>query len=375
MCAYGCSSMTFFTSGYDTGMAALDSHPNFEIRVFNPFARRSARVLDAITSFGRINRRMHNKSFTVDNQVTLIGGRNIADEYFAARQDAKFFDADVLAVGPVVEDVSRMFDQYWTNRAAVPVPVCADLPMDPDEALRQLREKIKQKYDHLKTTQYAEVLQNAALDHLQDDLTWAPYELVYDSPDKAQSKKAEEAASILTPLRQAVFNVELELELVVISPYFVLRKKEIEGLRSVRDRGVEVTVLTNSLAASNQVVVFGGYAPIRRPMLNMGVRLYEVRADATIAGDHRVDVEDAKATLHTKLFVVDRSKVFIGSFNWDQRSAYINTELGVIIDSPAIGEDFSRELESMLPVKTYEVFLNEQGNMRWRGMENGQKSC
>lgn len=360
-----------FTSGYDAGMAALDSHPNFEIRVFNPFARRSARVLDAITSFGRINRRMHNKSFTVDNQVTLIGGRNIADEYFAARQDAKFFDADVLAVGPVVEDVSRMFDQYWNNRAAVPVPVFADLPMDPDEALRQLREKIKQKYDHLKTTQYAEVLQNAALDHLQDDLTWAPYELVYDSPDKAQSKKAEEAASILTPLRQAVFNVEHEL--VVISPYFVLRKKEIEGLRSVRDRGVEITVLTNSLAATNQVVVFGGYAPIRRPMLNMGVRLYEVRADATIAGDHRVDVEDAKATLHTKLFVVDRSKVFIGSFNWDQRSAYINTELGVIIDSPAIGEDFSRELESMLPVKTYEVFLNEQGNMRWRGMENGQE--
>jgi putative cardiolipin synthase len=141
----------------------------------------------------------------------------------------------------------------------------------------------------------------------------------------------------------------------------------------LRDRGVDVTVVTNSLAATNQIVVFGGYAPIRRPMLNMGVKLYEVRADATIAGDHRVDVEDAKATLHTKVFVVDRSKVFIGSFNWDPRSAYINTELGVIIDSPAIGEDFSSGVESMLPVKTYEVFLNEQGNMRWRGMENGQE--
>jgi putative cardiolipin synthase len=363
-----------FTNGYDRGMAALDSHPNFEIRIFNPFARRSARVLDAITSFGRINRRMHNKSFTVDNQVTLIGGRNIADEYFAAREDAKFSDVDVLAVGPVVEDVSRMFDKYWNNRAAVPVPVFADLPKDPDEALRQLRERIKQNYDHVKTTRYAEALQDAVLDHLQRDidaLTWAPYELVYDSPDKAQKKKANEAASILTPLRQAVLNVEHEL--LVISPYFVLRKKGIEGLRSLRDRGVDVTVVTNSLAATNQIVVFGGYAPIRRPMLNMGVKLYEVRADATIAGDHRVDVEDAKATLHTKVFVVDRSKVFIGSFNWDPRSAYINTELGVIIDSPAIGEDFSSGVESMLPVKTYEVFLNEQGNMRWRGMENGQE--
>ena len=355
-------------------MAALDSHPNFEIRIFNPFASRSARVLDAITSFGRINRRMHNKSFTVDNQVTLIGGRNIADEYFAAREDSKFSDVDVLGVGPVVGDVSRMFDKYWNNRSAVPVPVFADLPKDPDEALRQLRERIKQNYDHVKTTPYAAALQDAVMDHLQRDidaLTWAPYELVYDSPDKAQKKKAEKAASILTPLRQAVLNVEHEL--LVISPYFVLRKKGIEGLRSLRDRGIDVTVVTNSLAPTNQVVVFGGYAPIRRPMLDMGVRLYEVRADATISGEHRVDVEDAKATLHTKVFVVDRSKVFIGSFNWDPRSAYINTELGVIIDSPAIGEDFSSGVESMLPVKTYEVFLNEQGNMRWRGIENGQE--
>ena len=108
-------------------------------------------------------------------------------------------------------------------------------------------------------------------------------------------------------------------------------------------------------------------------MLNMGVRLYEVRADATVSGEHRVDVEDAKATLHTKVFVVDRSKVFIGSFNWDPRSAYINTELGVIIDSPAIGEDFSSGVESMLAEKTYQVFLSEQGSMRWIGMENGQQ--
>jgi putative cardiolipin synthase len=151
------------------------------------------------------------------------------------------------------------------------------------------------------------------------------------------------------------------------------RKKGIEGFRSLRDRGVDVKVVTNSLAATNQIVVYGGYAPVRRPLLDMGVKLYEARADATVAGDHRVDVEDAKATLHTKVFVVDRSKVFIGSFNWDPRSAYINTELGVIIDSPVIGDDFSNLVESLLPEKTYEVFLNEQGNMRWRGMENGQE--
>jgi len=363
-----------FTGGYDTAMAALDSHPNFEIRIFNPFARRSARVLDVITSFRRINRRMHNKSFTVDNQVTLLGGRNIADEYFAARQDAKFGDVDVLGVGPLVGDVSRMFDKYWNNRAAIPVPVFADLPKDPDEALRELRDKIKQAYTRVRTTRYAAALQSSVLDNLQRDaniLTWAPYELVYDSPDKVHREKADNATSILTPLRRTVLNAEDEL--LVISPYFVLRKKGIEAFRTLRDRGIDVTVVTNSLAATNQILVHGGYAPVRRPLLGMGVKLYELRADATVAGDHRVDAKAAKATLHTKVFIVDRSKVFIGSFNWDPRSAYINTEMGVIIDSPGMGEDFTNRVENALPVQTYEVFLNEQGSMRWRGMENGQE--
>ena len=363
-----------FTKGYDAVMAALDSHPNIEIRIFNPFARRSARVLDAITSFGRINRRMHNKSFTVDNQMTLVGGRNIGDEYFAARQDKKFGDVDVLGVGPVVGDVSQMFDQYWNHRYAVPAPVFVDLPKDPDEALRQLRDRIKQAYDRVKKTRYAEALQSSILRKLQKDanaLTWAPYELVYDSPDKAKRHKAKEAASIMTPLRETVLNAQQEL--VVISPYFVPRKKGIEGFRSLRGRGVNVTVVTNSLAATNQILVHGGYAPARMPLLNMGVKIYEVRADATVSGEEHVDAEDAKATLHTKVFIVDRSKVFIGSFNWDPRSAYINTELGVIIDSPAIGEDFVERVESQLSTQTYEVFLNEQGSMRWRGMENGQE--
>jgi len=120
-----------FTSGYDAGMAGLDSHPNFEIRIFNPFARRSARFMDGLTNFSRVNRRMHNKSFTVDNQITIIGGRNIADEYFGAREDAKFGDLDVLGVGPVVNDISNMFDTYWNHERAAPIAAFADMPDDP----------------------------------------------------------------------------------------------------------------------------------------------------------------------------------------------------------------------------------------------------
>jgi putative cardiolipin synthase len=362
------------TKGYDEGIAALDSHPNFEIRIFNPFARRSARFLDAITSFSRINRRMHNKSFTVDNQMTLVGGRNIGDEYFGAREDAKFGDVDVVGVGPVVGDVSRMFDQYWNNRVAVPAPVFAKMPKDPDEALKQLRTRIKQAYEHVGSTRYADALAISASDKLRndvEDLTWAPYQVVYDSPDKAQSDIAEEVSSIQTPLRESILGVEKEL--LIISPYFVPRKMSMEGFKKLRDRGVDIKVITNSLAATNQPLVHGGYAPVRRPLLEMGVKLYEVRADATVSGEHRIDVGAAKATLHTKMIIVDRRDVFIGSLNWDPRSAYINTELGIIIESPEIGGDFAEQIDLALSKQTYEVFLNEQGKMRWKGLEDGKE--
>lgn len=361
------------TKGYDAGMAALDSHPNFEVRIFNPFAWRSARLLGGAISFTRINRRMHNKSFTTDNQVTVVGGRNIADEYFGARQDVIFGDLDVLSVGPVVGDVSRMFDTYWNNRAAVPVPVFADLPEDADAALKQLRERIAQSRKQVDSTRYAAAVRSSVLDIVESDasvFTWAPYQLVYDSPDKAQRDKAEEAASILTPLRQSVLGAEKEL--LVVSPYFVLRKTGIEGFRGVRSRGIDVSVVTNSLAATNQSLVHGGYAPVRKPLLKMGVKLYEVRADASVSGADRVGAESARATLHTKAFIVDRRQLFIGSFNWDPRSAYINTELGVIIDSPELSQGLAERLDKALPEQTYEVFLTEQGKIRWRGLENGK---
>ena len=146
------------TQGYDAGMAALDSHPNFEVRIFNPFAGRSTRVGDGITRFNRVNRRMHNKSFTADNHVTVIGGRNIAAEYFGARSDVNFGDIDVMAVGPVVEEVSNMFDTYWNSRSALPLPAFAKMPKDPAEELRQLRGRLARSREQIESTRYAEAL-------------------------------------------------------------------------------------------------------------------------------------------------------------------------------------------------------------------------
>jgi len=363
-----------FTSGYDAGLAGLDSHPNFEIRIFNPFASRSARFVDGITSFSRINRRMHNKSFTVDNQMTLIGGRNIADEYFGAREDAKFSDLDVLAVGPVVNDVSAMFDTYWNHERAAPIAAFAKMPDDPAAELERLRTGLEESRQQIENSKYAAAVRDQIFEYVETDnsvFTWAPYTLAVDSPDKAFKSKAAEAASITTPLRESLLSAQKEI--MVVSPYFVPRKSGIEAFSEIQGRGIDVTIITNSLAANNQSSVHAGYAPSRKPLLQNGVKIFEVRADADVSGSELVAASGAKATLHTKAFIVDREEVFIGSFNFDPRSANINTELGVIIKSPELAQMLAAGIDAALAKQTYEVFLDEKGNLRWRGLENGQE--
>ena len=363
-----------FTDGYDAGMAGLDSHANIEIRVFNPFASRSARFLDGITSFSRINRRMHNKSFTVDNQITLIGGRNIADEYFGAREDAKFGDLDVLGIGPVVQDVSDMFDSYWAHERSAPIEAFASLPEDPAAELERQRVELEQARREITTTRYAAAVKAQILEDAGASLsvfTWAPYSLAVDSPDKGIKSKAASADSIVSSLLESLLGAEKEL--LIISPYFVPGKSGVEVLAELQQRGIDVTVITNSLAANNQALVHGGYAPSRKPLLKAGIRIFEVRADADVPGSHIVAADNAKTTLHTKAFVVDRREVFIGSFNFDPRSANINTELGVIIRSPDIAAEVANMVEMKSASEAFEVFLDENGSVRWRGLENGKE--
>ena len=362
------------TQGYDAGMAALDSHPSFEVRIFNPFAGRGSRVGDGLTDFKRVNRRMHNKSFTVDGQVTIIGGRNIAEEYFAGREDVNFGDLDVLGIGPVVGDVSRMFDSYWNHRAALPVPAFAKMPEDPAKELERLRERIAQTREEIVSTRYAAAVRKEIEDWIASDLgiyTWAPYQVVYDSPDKARASTAKDAASIVDPLREAVESAREEL--IFISPYFVPRKSGIEGFRELKETGLRIRVITNSLASTNHSVVHSGYAPARKPLLRMGVELYEVRPDSHVRGTGRAGNTAAEGSLHTKAFVVDRQRLFVGSFNLDPRSAKLNTELGVIIDSPELAGLSVDLIDEALPRATYEVTLDETGKLRWTGQSNGEQ--
>jgi len=364
-----------FTGGYDAGMAGLDSHPNFEIRIFNPFARRSARFMDGLTSFSRVNRRMHNKSFTVDNQVTIIGGRNIADEYFGAREDAKFGDLDVMGIGPVVNDVSDMFDSYWNHERAAPIAAFADMPDDPAAELERVRRLLEESREAIRTSKYAEAVRDKVLEYVETNTSpfvWAPYTLAVDSPDKSFKAKAKDADSITTPLRESLLSAKSEV--IIISPYFVPMKAGIEAISELQRSGVDVTVITNSLAANNQSSVHGGYAPSRKPLLKSGVKIYEARADADVSGSELVAASGAKATLHTKAFIVDRRELFIGSFNFDPRSANINTELGVIIRSPALAGQAAERIHAVLAEQTFEVFLNDKGKLRWRGVHDGEET-
>jgi len=358
-----------FTSGYDIGLAALDHHPNMEVRIWNPFGTRNARFWDGITNFPRINRRMHNKSFIVDNQVTIVGGRNIADEYFGAREDAVFADLDFVSVGPLVSEVSNSFDTYWNHERAAPVPAFAKLPADPDAALAELRSRLDEWSRQVTKVAYIDALRQSALAFLEPDSTsfeWAEYQLVVDSPDKTYKKLDDGPGSIISELTRSI-GASTE-EVILISPYFVPTRKGIDSILALEQRGVDVTVITNSLAANNQFTVHGGYAPSRKPLLKGGVRIYEVRRDAHFSGQDFVAASGAKATLHTKAFIVDRRDFFIGSFNFDPRSAYINTELGVIIRSPKLAAAAAARIDADLGTQAWEVRLDGRNRLAWHGI-------
>ena len=266
-----------------------------------------------------------------------------------------------------------MFDTYWNHETAIPVPAFADMPEDPAAELQRMREGLAGFRDEILASPYAAAVRRQALGFeaaTPGGLEWAPYTLIYDAPDKGIRKRAETAPSIMTPLIESFRSAEEEV--IVISPYLVPRRTGVDGFTRMRERGVDVTIVTNSLAANNQFAVHGGYAPSRKPLLESGVRIYEVRPDAEVAGSELIAATGATATLHTKAFVVDDEELFIGSFNFDPRSAYINTESGVLIRSPDLAGRVADGVNAALEQNTYELFLDERGRLRWRDRRDGQ---
>ena len=349
------------TLGSDDGLTVLDDHEGIEVRVFNPFPRHRSRVLSFMMNFNLLNRRMHNKSFTVDNGITIVGGRNIADEYYQTREDAEFIDEDVVAAGRVVDDVSRSFDEYWNAREACPVsflkPGLSRSRID--EILLRARKMLSEP----RALAYANSLEHdftARLLKREISMHAATASAVYDRPEKIRRLLRDRTSRTTRYFVQLVSGAHSEV--VIVSPYFVPQRAGVDFLSALVQKGVRVVVITNSLASTNHSSVHAAYARYRKPLLRQGIELYELSA----RHPDQPAGSATKMTLHSKVVIVDRKRMFVGSFNLDPRSVFLNTEGGLGIDCGGLGEEMAVAVSEALPRVAYQLGLDKRERLTWR---------
>lgn len=348
-------------------LVALNKHPNIEVRLFNPFVIRGPRTFGFITDFGRANRRMHNKSFTADNQATIIGGRNVGDDYFSGVDGVLFADLDALAIGDVVPYVSHDFDAFWNSASSFPLE---SLTQEMAESRRRaMIDTIFEEHEatelFMKSISDRELVRSMLTE--EGPLLWAKTRMVSDDPAKGLGK-AEPEQLITHALQEVIGQPKRSVHLV--SPYFVPTRAGVEALESLAASGVEIHILTNSYEATDVAIVHSGYAKWRKRLLQAGVRLYEMRS-SVYANTAEPDTQQlprfasSATSLHAKTFAVDGERVFIGSFNFDPRSAKLNTELGFVIESPELAEQTEQIFQREVPYSAYELRLAPSGRMYW----------
>ena len=351
------------TGGLDPTIAALDAHPNIEVRLYNPFAQRGSRALGYLTDFERLNRRMHNKSFTADNQLSVVGGRNIANEYFGAGSGIGFADLDVLAIGPAVREVSKEFDVYWNSASAY--PAAGFVGVAGPDAAAGLQQKFAATHADPVSIEYLNAVREAPLIteliNRRLPIEWTTAEVVYDDPAKTLDATSRTDVLLFPELMRKMGRPEKTFD--IVTPYFVPGEGGTATLTDLARRGVKVRILTNSLAASDESVVHAGYMVRRVELLRAGVALWELKPTAnTESLEVKGRFGSGKvAGLHAKTFAVDGARIFVGSFNFDQRSARLNTEMGVVIGDAVLAGELSRFFDASVPRIAYEVRLAPDG--------------
>ncbi|WP_130098882.1 phospholipase D family protein [Siccibacter turicensis] len=361
------------TIGMDDTLRAMNAHPNIEVRLFNPFSFRTLRALGYLTDFARLNRRMHNKSFIVDGEATIIGGRNVGDAYFGAGEQPLFSDLDVLAIGPVVEDVTRDFERYWNSRC---VSTLQDvLQLDAEDINERVRlpkawedDPVTQRYlERLDSSTFATNLEAGTL-----KLVWARTRLLSDDPRKGMGKARSHT---LLPQRMLDAIGQPQEEIDIISSYFVPTRAGVAWLLGLVRKGVKVAILTNSLAANDVAVVHAGYARWRKKLLRHGVELYELKPQhpAGALPHDRGLTGNSGSSLHAKTFSVDRHKLFIGSFNFDPRSAMLNTEMGFVIESNELAGKIHTRFAQSQREAAWALRLDKWGRINWVEQQEGNE--
>jgi putative cardiolipin synthase len=363
-------------SANDEVLLALDAHANVEIRLFNPVASRTFRGLGLVTDFSRLNRRMHNKAFIADNQAAILGGRNIGDEYFDAGSEVAFSDLDVLMTGPGVEEASSAFDRFWNAKMSIPVSALLARSHDAS-ALADLRAALADFIEQQRDSPYVRNA-SAELAGLLTDGGGQPFRgkahLLYDDPAKIDRAPDDTAGHLLPQF--ANLGSKVQKDLLIVSPYFIPGEAGVAWLKSLVDRGVRVTVLTNSLAATDVGAVHAGYSRYRMALLEAGVSLHELKPDAiehARASGGKRRISGSRASLHAKTFVFDHRAVFIGSLNLDPRSVQLNTEIGVVCESAPLAETLAGTIEQKLDSIAWrlERVVDDSGNARLAWTESG----
>ena len=354
----------------------LDAHENIEVRMWNPWKRGGNRLIQAVVRAAEIDHRMHAKSFTVDNQATVLGGRNIGDEYFGAAEDIAFADIDVLSIGPSVREVSNEFDSYWNAEHAYPINILNRQGTEQD--LTDLRSKKAAFVDAQSTSDYVKALNNSALAKgLKKGslaFSWADARVIHDSPMKMDLKKTGTNELLISQLAPYILNAKKTVD--IVSPYFVPGDKGAQALCKLSQDGVQVRILTNSLASNDVPAVHAAYGRYRPTLLRCGVRLFEL--------DESLKIREAKmlpwlpglskSGLHAKTMMFDGEIMFVGSFNFDQRSLNINNEIGLLFHDPAVVSGAVKHFGDIVNKIAFEVHLSGKGccaKLQWTGGQGG----
>ena len=365
----------FNTAGLDALLITLARHPNIEVKLFNALRIRWPRFINYFLDFSRLNRRMHNKAWLVDGKVLISGGRNIGDEYFGATDARLFADLDALLIGPVVDATQRAFEAYWDSASAVSVEHLLD--RSKSFRLSMLAKRAQGLREHPFTQDYLQALTDdpfwQAFRSQQLNLHWTDAQLVVDSPSKGHGVY-EQQHLLAHQLQQSIGLPKSEF--LIVSPYFVPTHSGYTELVKLARSGVAITLLTNSLEATDVAVVHAGYAKWRKRLLEAGVKIFELQRLSPLARKQEKRARRKKlnakerlgtfaSSLHAKTFVVDGARVFLGSFNFDPRSTQLNTELGFVIDSQHFAKTIQTAFKDVVPNYAYQLDIANH-RLIWR---------
>ncbi len=356
-----------FTS--DRHLWLIDRHPNIEVRIFNPISRRGVVLLNILKDFKRANRRMHSKSFTADNAVSILGGRNIADEYFQLNDATLFLDFEVLALGPIAKDISTSFEQYWNHSHSIPFASVSGISKNIN--LHIVRKSVAERLQRLHTGNYRKALSNQLLQDLiinRETLYPADAQLFYDSPNKLLQDFNIENMEVASIIRSLL--LQSKQEIVMITPYFIPGQAGLNLLNTLNQQGVRVVIITNSLASNNHVSAHTAYARYRKKIIQTGAQLYETRANAI--RPRKFGHSPKNVTLHSKAFLIDRKCLLVGSMNLDPRSLIINAELGVLIKNQALVSKLAERTIERLVNSSYRV-IEHNNKLEWHRTVDNQR--